>query len=108
MKKKKINNLKTESKRFLNTLEKSIEIAITETRLNADIDKDKENDFYISSKESIIKAFEKFDVIKKMCLYSYHCYLYSYLCYVCEYIFIHVYLYISICKSMCVYIYVNI
>lgn len=64
MKKKRLNKLKTDSKQFLNTLEKSIKVAIDEARLNADIDKDKEDNFYTSSKEFIVEAFEKFDVVK--------------------------------------------
>ncbi|TQI69637.1 hypothetical protein JM79_0519 [Gramella sp. Hel_I_59] len=61
MKKKK---LKTEASRFLDTLEESLKVAIDETRLNANIDKEKENEFYINSEISIVEAFQKFDVIK--------------------------------------------
>lgn len=66
MKKKKLKILKTETSRFLDTLEESLKVAIDETRFNANIDKEKENEFYINSEISIVEAFQKFDVIKNV------------------------------------------
>ena len=45
MKKKEIKKLKAKSSKFIDVLETSIEKAIEDARLNADIDYDKEWDF---------------------------------------------------------------
>ena len=64
MKKKEIKKLKKKSSKFIDVLESSIEEAIEDARLNADIDYEKEWEFYEKSKDAIVGALEKFDSIQ--------------------------------------------
>ena len=64
MKKKEIKKLKKKSSKFIDVLESSIEEAIEDARLNADIDYEKEWEFYEKSKGAIVGALEKFDSIQ--------------------------------------------
>jgi hypothetical protein len=64
MKKKEIKKLKKKSSKFIDVLESSIEEAIEAARLNADIDYEKEWEFYEKSKGAIVGALEKFDSIQ--------------------------------------------
>ena len=64
MKKKEIKKLKKKSSKFIEVLESSIEEAIEDARLNADIDYEKEWEFYEKSKGAIVGALEKFDSIQ--------------------------------------------
>jgi hypothetical protein len=64
MKKKEIKKLKKKSSKFIDVLESSIEEAIVDARLNADIDYEKEWEFYEKSKGAIVGALEKFDSIQ--------------------------------------------
>ncbi len=64
MKKKEIKKLKKKSSKFIDVLESSIEEAIEAARLNADIDYEKEWEFYEKSKDAIVGALEKFDSIQ--------------------------------------------
>ena len=64
MKKKEIKKLKKKSSKFIDVLESSIEEAIEAARLNADIDYEKEWEFYVKSKDAIVGALEKFDSIQ--------------------------------------------
>jgi len=64
MKKKEIKKLKKKSSKFIDVLESSIEEAIEAARLNADIDYEKEWEFYQKSKGAIVGALEKFDSIQ--------------------------------------------
>jgi hypothetical protein len=64
MKKKEIKKLKKKSSKFIDVLESSIEEAIESARLNADIDYEKEWEFYEKSKDAIVGALEKFDAIQ--------------------------------------------
>ena len=64
MKKKEIKKLKKKSSKFIDVLESSIEEAIEDARLNADIDYEKEWKFYEKSKGAIVGALEKFDSIQ--------------------------------------------
>lgn len=64
MKKKEIKKLKKKSSKFIDVLESSIEEAIEDARLNADIDYEKEWEFYEKSKDAIVGALEKFDAIQ--------------------------------------------
>ncbi|WP_369996764.1 hypothetical protein [Winogradskyella sp.] len=64
MKKKEIKKLKAKSSKFIDVLETSIEKAIEDARLNADIDYDKEWDFLINSKDAIVRALARFDNIQ--------------------------------------------
>ena len=64
MKKKEIKKLKKKSSKFIDVLESSIEEAIEAARLNADIDYEKEWEFYEKSKDAIVGALEKFDGIQ--------------------------------------------
>lgn len=64
MKDKKIKKLKTTSLKFLNILEESIEKKIDDLRLNATIDDEKELQFYESSRDAIVEAFKKFEIIQ--------------------------------------------
>ncbi len=64
MKKKEIKKLKKKSSKFIDVLESSIEEAIEDARLNADIDYEKEWEFYEKSKGAIVGALEKFDGIQ--------------------------------------------
>ncbi|WP_178987082.1 hypothetical protein [Winogradskyella schleiferi] len=64
MKKKEIKKLKKKSSKFIDVLESSIEEAIEDARLNADIDYEKEWEFYEKSKGAIAGALEKFDSIQ--------------------------------------------
>ena len=64
MKKKEIKKLKKKSSKFIDVLESSLEEAIEAARLNADIDYEKEWQFYEKSKDAIVGALEKFDTIQ--------------------------------------------
>lgn len=64
MKKKEIKKLKKKSSKFIDFLESSLEEAIEAARLNADIDYEKEWQFYEKSKDAIVGALEKFDTIQ--------------------------------------------
>lgn len=64
MKKKEIKKLKKKSSKFIDVLESSLEEAIEDARLNADIDYEKEWEFYEKSKDAIVGALEKFDSIQ--------------------------------------------
>ena len=64
MKKKEIKKLKKKSSKFIDVLESSIEEAIEAARLNADIDYEKEWEFYEKSEGAIVGALEKFDSIQ--------------------------------------------
>ena len=64
MKKKEIKKLKKKSSKFIDVLESSIKEAIEAARLNADIDYEKEWEFYEKSKDAIVGALEKFDSIQ--------------------------------------------
>ena len=64
MKKKEIKKLKKKSSKFIDVLESSIKEAIEAARLNADIDYEKEWEFYVKSKDAIVGALEKFDSIQ--------------------------------------------
>lgn len=64
MKNKNIKKLKNDTSKFLVELKKSIDVAIEEARLNADIDPSKELNFYLSSADAIVKAMKQFDKIR--------------------------------------------